>query len=125
MRLATALHFNCIRAGTRYILVEGDSIALRIPVLAAIAGRKDCSLTASRALTPEEAQIAIGCDGHYLEEPRVSVNLRNGMVSDLNNGKQIDAPEATQLAAALLSSARRMRLSLPEDVHARCAGVGY
>jgi hypothetical protein len=99
------------------------SIALKVPDLTEIAQRKNCSLIASSALTPEEAQIAPGCDGHYLDGPRVAINLRDGTVSDADTGKPIVAPEAVQLAQTLLSKARNARMLLQEGVDAECSGA--
>ena len=77
-------------------------------------------MIASSALTPEEEEIVPACDGKYLAGPRVAVNLRNGLVSDPDTGKAIDAPEAGLLARSLISAVREARLRLREEVDARC-----
>jgi len=101
---------------------EALSIAVKMPALAEIAQRKNCSLIASSALTPEEAQIAPACDDHYLDGPRVAISLRDGTVSEAFTGKPIDAPEADMVARRLVSAAREARAHLQGEVNAQCGG---
>lgn len=97
------------------------SIALRIPAFAALSQRLGCSLIAGSAFASEEVPITPACDGHYLlDGPRVAINLRNGVVSDADTGKEIDTPEASLLAGTLVSAIRDARLRLQGEVNAKC-----
>jgi len=98
------------------------SVALRVPSLAEISRRKGCSLIASSESTPELSQVAPACDGHYVEGAGIAVNLRDGVVSDADTGKVIDAPEAALLASSLISAVHEARLHLQEEVDGKCGG---
>jgi hypothetical protein len=97
-------------------------IALRVPALAAVLQRKGCSLIVNSELTPEVAIIAPACDGRYLDGPKIAVDLRDGLVSDADTKKPIDAQQADLLAKNLVSTVLKTRLRLQEEVDAKCGG---
>jgi hypothetical protein len=96
------------------------SIALKVPAVAAILERNDCSLVVSNAFTPEEAQIAPACGGYYLDKPRVIVKLRDGLVLDAETRKAMDVPGANSLAKGLVSARHASRLQIQNEVEAKC-----
>ncbi len=103
------------------LLTDRDalSIALEVPALVAALRNRNCSVTVSSALTPEQTSIIPACKGRYVDGAGVLVDLRNGVVSDAETGKAIDSPEVLGLArrhvAALLSARTRLRVQIDSD----------
>ena len=101
---------------------EALSIAAKVPALAVVLQRDNCSLKVSSMLTPDQVQVAPACDHHYLSGGGVVVNLLSGGVSNPDTGRMIDSPEIALAAKAFLAATGAERQRIEGEVTAKCGG---